>query len=49
MRDLSTGEERYFNDPREIGEQMLRQARAAHRARRSRETGAETDGERQSG
>ena len=47
MRDLSTGEERYFNDPREIGELMLRQARAAHRAR-SRET-AETDGERQSG
>lgn len=48
MRDLSTGEERYFNDPREIGELMLRQVRAAHRAR-SRKTGTENDGERQSG
>lgn len=28
VRDLRTGEERYLSDPREIGELMLRQARA---------------------
>jgi hypothetical protein len=28
MRDLKTGEERFFTDPREIGELMLRQTRA---------------------
>ena len=29
VRDLRTGEERYLSDPREIGELMLRQVRAA--------------------
>ena len=33
VRDLRTGEERYLNDPREIGELMLRQLRAAERER----------------
>ncbi|HKI01253.1 MAG TPA: hypothetical protein VKK31_04685 [Thermoanaerobaculia bacterium] len=31
IRDLRTGEERYLSDPREIGELMLRQLRAARR------------------
>lgn len=31
IRDLRTGEERYLNDPREIGELVLRQLRAARK------------------
>jgi hypothetical protein len=30
VRDLRTGEERYLTDPREIGELVLRQLRAAY-------------------
>lgn len=33
VRDLRTGEERYLTDPREIGELVLRQLRAASGAR----------------
>lgn len=29
IRDLRTGEERYLNDPRELGELMLQRLRAA--------------------
>jgi len=32
VRDLRSGEERYLNDPREIGELMLRQIRAERKA-----------------
>ncbi|HEX6902233.1 MAG TPA: hypothetical protein VF789_21125 [Thermoanaerobaculia bacterium] len=32
VRDLRSGEERYLNDPREIGELMLRQVRAERKA-----------------
>lgn len=35
VRDLRTGEERYLTDPREIGELVLRQLRAAHNAARN--------------
>jgi hypothetical protein len=32
VRDLRTGEERYLNDPRELGEMVLRKMREAARA-----------------
>ena len=47
VRDLRTGEERYLKDPREIGELVLRQLRAAYGAKsepeRERESGQDQD------
>lgn len=41
IRDLSTGEEHYLNDPRQVGELMLRQIRAEQRQARTEEVGTE--------
>ena len=35
VRDLKTGEERYLNDPRELGEMVLRKMREAARREES--------------
>jgi hypothetical protein len=41
LRDLRTGQERYLNDPRALGELVLRQLRAAEPSEAERgETGA---------
>ncbi len=42
IRDLRTGEEHYLNDPRQVGELMLRQVRAEQREARAEEFGIES-------
>lgn len=41
IRDLRTGEEHYLNDPRQVGELMLRHARAEQREARAGEFATE--------
>jgi hypothetical protein len=41
IRDLRTGEEHYLNDPRRVGELMLRQLRPEQRQAPADEFGAE--------